>query len=119
MWKACSKCGKIHPFNQECKAVKRVYATTEERKLRAKNKWHEKSEEIRESANYLCEVCKDQGVITYNDLEVHHIIPLRVAPELLLENTNLICLCSFHHKKAEAGELSVEYLQKLVEEREK
>ena len=118
MFKACSRCGKIHPYNQKCN-VGKVYVTTDERKLRSKNKWHEKSEEIRESANYLCEVCRDQGKITYDNLEVHHIIPLKIAPELLLDNLNLVCLCSYHHKLAEAGEIKASYLQELAKKREK
>ena len=118
MMKACSRCGKIHPYNVKCN-VGKLYLGGEERKLRAKACWHRKSEEIRENAQYLCEVCRDQGIYTYDNLEVHHIEPLRIAPDLLLDNSNLICLCSFHHKMADRGELSKEYLQKLVKQREK
>ena len=118
MMKACSRCGKIHPYNVKCN-IGRLYLGGEERKLRAKACWHRKSEEIREKANYLCEVCKDQGVYTYDNLEVHHIDSLRSAPEKLLDNSNLICLCVFHHKMADKGEISKEYLRNLAELREK
>ena len=118
MLKACSRCGKIHPYNEQCN-VGKVYRGGEERKLRAKAAWHNKSLQIRERAQYLCEVCRDQGIITYKNLEVHHIIPVRVAPDLLLDALNLICLCDMHHKMAEKGELSIEYLQKLAEKRER
>ena len=117
MLKACSRCGKIHPYNQQCN-VGKIYRGGEERNLRAKSAWHKKSEEIRERAQYLCEVCRDQNIITYDDLEVHHIIPLRIAPELLLDNLNLVCLCTMHHHEADDGKLSIDYLQKLARERE-
>ena len=118
MLKACSRCGKIHPYNQQCyKNV--VYKGGEERELRAKSVWHKKSREIRENAQYLCEVCRDQGKINYDQLEVHHIIPLKIAPELLLDNNNLVCLCSMHHHQADNGEISIDYLHKLAAIRER
>ena len=118
MLKACSRCGKIHPYNQQCN-VGRIYKGSEERNLRAKSVWHKKSEEIRERAQYLCEVCRDKGIITYDNLEVHHIIPLKIAPELLLDNLNLICLCAMHHHEADEGKIDVTYLQKLAKKRER
>ena len=118
MLKACSRCGKIHPYGEKCyKNI--IYRGGEERELRAKSAWHKKSIEIRENANYLCEICKDHNEIAYKDLEVHHIIPLRIAPELLLDNNNLVCLCTKHHREADSGKYSVEYLQKLAMERER
>ena len=118
MLKACSICGKIHPAGYTHRKY-RKYETAEERKLRSSNKWKIKSLEIRENADYLCEVCRDLGVITYDDLEVHHIEKIRDNKDLLLENNNLICLCVTHHKQADRGELSKEYLQKLAEDRER
>ena len=79
VFKACSRCGKIHDSRFKCNAGK-IYQSTNERALRNKNAWHTKSLQIREQAQYLCEVCRDQGKITYDNLEVHHIIPLREPP---------------------------------------
>lgn len=119
MWKSCS-CGKMHPATYVCNAnrLKREYADTEERKLRSTNKWTEKSKEIREKANHLCEVCRDKGVYTYNNLEVHHIIKLSNDRGGLLDNDNLVCLCVEHHKEADKGTLSVDYLRDLAQQRE-
>lgn len=117
MYKACSKCGKIHPADYKC-SVGRVYRGGNERALRKTYSWRKKSEEIRDKASGLCEVCRDQGRYTYNDLEVHHIYKLREYPERLLDDFNLICLCVEHHKQADAGELSQDYLTHLAEERE-
>ena len=117
IWKACSRCGKLHPIGHTCN-VGKVFKGGEERKLRATNRWHEKSREIRERANNLCEVCRDENVYTYDNLEVHHIEKLRDRDDLLLDNYNLICLCQFHHHLAERGDIDKEYLLRLARERE-
>ena len=118
MYKACSKCGKIHDTNYKCKAG-RVYAkNTNTDKLRQKNKWKVKSKEIRERANYLCEVCRDRGIYTYDNLDVHHINKLADDPKGLLDNLNLITLCREHHKQADEGKIDKEYLLELAKKRE-
>ena len=117
MYKACSKCGKIHDSRQQCKSF-RVYQTTNERALRSTSRWKEKSLEIRERANWLCEVCRDQGVYTYDGLEVHHIEKIKDRKDGLLDDSNLICLCVEHHKLADAGKIDKEYLRKLAEVRD-
>jgi hypothetical protein len=117
MYKACSKCGKIHPANYKCN-VGRTYTGGQERKLRKTYAWQMKSVQVRERAAHLCEVCRDNGRYTYNGLEVHHIIKLKDAPDRLLDDSNLICLCVEHHKQADAGMLSQDYLFHLVEVRE-
>lgn len=86
--------------------------------MRRTNTWKQKSLIIRERANYLCEVCKDIGVYTYDNLEVHHIEKLKDRPDLLAEDDNLICLCVTHHKQADEGILTKKYLKKLVSKRE-
>ena len=90
----------------------------EEKRLRSKNKWTQKSIEIRERANYLCEVCRDQGVWTYENVEVHHIRKIKDNPEMYLENENLICLCQLHHKAADNNKIDVNYLISLAIKRE-
>ena len=117
MYKACSRCGKIHDSRFKCN-VGKVFQGGEERELRAKYAWAKKSEEIRERANHLCEVCRDKGRYTYDRLEVHHIEKLRERKDLLLDNYNLVCLCQEHHKQADRGEIDKEYLSRLAMVRE-
>lgn len=117
MFKSCSKCGKIHSGNYKC-SKGTVYAGGEERKLRAKYAWAKKSKEIRERASNLCEVCRDKGIYTYNNLEVHHIEKLKENPQGLLDDNNLVCLCVMHHKQADSGQISKEYLKALVSKRD-
>ena len=120
MYKACGRCGRIHDAKYQC--PKKIdfsrYGDLEERKLRNTKAWADKSQEIRSRAQYLCEVCRDKGIYTYDRLEVHHITKLRQDKDGLLDNANLVCLCSLHHKQADRGELDEEYLRALAARRE-
>ena len=117
MFKSCSKCGKIHNSTYKCNKGK-IYRGGIERDLRNTNDWHKKADEIKRDSNYLCSICKNIGIYNYNNLEVHHIIKVTDAPERLLDNFNLICLCVEHHKQADKGEITKDYLIKLVNDRE-
>ena len=121
MYKACSRCGKIHSTLYKCNVNKPKVDYSKYKqdidKLRNTAKWAKKSQAIREQAQYLCEVCRDKGIYNYNDLEVHHITKLREDTAGLLEDTNLICLCIEHHKQADRGQISKEYLQRLARKR--
>ena len=117
-FKACSKCGKIHPYNYNCSVgVDSNRSKVAEDRLRSRYAWTKKSKQIREDAGNLCEVCRDQGRATYDGLEVHHIEKLRENVDGLLDDNNLICLCVRHHKEADNGELEKDYLKKLVKKR--
>ena len=116
MTKACGRCGRIHPYSFICTKGK-TYNGGEERKLRARNKWHEKSQQIREDAGRLCELHRSRGEYRYADLEVHHIEKLKDHPELLLEDSNLICLCQECHKEADAGRIPKQILWDIAADR--
>lgn len=116
--KSCSRCGKIHARSYKCN-VGRVYKKTEDDKLRSTWAWTKKAKQIKEDANGLCEVCRAQGVYTYDGLEVHHITKIREDTKGLLEDDNLICLCVRHHKEADEGEIDAEYLRELARKRGK
>ena len=117
MWKSCPKCGKIHKSGFEC-PVGRIRTTTNESKLRNTYAWHTKAEQIKKDSKYLCPICKEEGVYTYEGLETHHITKLKDAPDKLLDNYNLIPLCVKHHKMADDGEISPEHLRELARQRE-
>lgn len=102
----------IHDKYQKC--YKGQKHAGDERQLRDLNAWDLKSKQVRDEAHYLCEVCREAGVINYKDLEVHHIEKLRDKPDLLLEDTNLVCLCREHHKQADKGEITKEHLKELA-----
>ena len=117
MLRSCSRCGRIHDINFKCN--KGGLPRTTEQALRKLNKWTKKSQEIRERSLYLCSVCKDRGTANADDdIEVHHIKKLRDYPDGLLEDENLICLCVYHHKQADKGELDIDYLKRLAKLRD-
>lgn len=118
MYKTCTRCGRIHDAGYKCTA-NRFYKQTDEVKLRNTYKWKQKSKEIRYESNFLCEVCKNQDhYFNYKDLEVHHIEKLKNRPTGLLDDENLICLCKYHHKLADAGKIDAEYLKELARRRD-
>lgn len=123
MKKSCKYCGFIHKVGFDCsKKPKRNYKIKEQEKdkFRSSYIWQKKREEIKKRDLYLCRICRDEitnGEIKYNyeDLSVHHIVPLEVDYSLRLENDNLITLCEIHHKEAEKGTIKAEYLKRLIE----
>ena len=118
MYKACSRCGKVHDTKFRCNAGTRYKKETEQSKLRNKNKWHKKSLEVREKSRWLCALCFEEGIYTFDNLEVHHIVSLKEDKTKLLDDYNLICLCSMHHKMADEGKISSEHLLELAKKRE-
>ena len=115
MLKSCKYCGRIHDSKYDCgKKPQRKKQGNEKDKFRWSRQWSEKREQIKERDNYLCQVCKVEGRYNYIDLEVHHITPLEEDYERRLDDDNLITLCVTHHKAADKGEISKEYLYKLI-----
>lgn len=120
MKKSCSKCGKIHDTNYICRAGLNTTANKydyKEAKLRNTHSWHKKSAHIRADSQYLCAVCLDKGIYNYNNLEVHHITKLKENADGLLDDYNLVCLCSKCHKLADSGMIDKDYLISLAQKR--
>lgn len=120
MLKTCSVCGKIHDFNKICRR-KSGKKKTEANKFRKTNKWTEKSKSIRVRDKYLCKVCisgkyNTSYRYTYNELEVHHIVPIEEDYSKRLDSNNLITLCRMHHEMAEKGQIPIEELIEMIGE---
>lgn len=119
MLTSCRYCGRIHDSQYDCgKKPRRRYERKESESGRYTYKWQLKSREIKERSHYLCAYCRAHNELTYRELEVHHIIKLNERPDLLLEDSNLICLCVKHHKQADRGELQPKDLYPLVKLRD-
>ena len=122
MFKACSRCGKIHPYNVKCTAgIDWNKYKSDTDKLHNTTAWHNKAFEIKQRSMFLCAVCMDEwkqnheaSKLSSDNLEVHHITKLRDDPELLLDDLNLICLCRTHHRKADNNQLDPDYLRRLA-----
>lgn len=113
---SCSRCGKIHPRGYICN-VGRNYERTDEDRLRDQRRWKAKANQIKRDDLNLCAVCRDKDIYTYDTLEVHHIIKIRIAPEKWLDDDNLITLCRYHHRQADDGEIEADYLRELTKKR--
>lgn len=116
MLKSCKYCGRIHDPKFDCgRKPKRKKEPTQINKFRWSRKWREKRNSIVERDLYLCQVCKANNIYTYDSLEVHHIVSLEADYDLRLYDDNLITLCVEHHKQADRGEISRDYLYKLLQ----
>ncbi len=105
MLKTCSICDKTHDFNKICKRVSAKKSTIES-KFRKSYQWTIKSKQIRLRDKYLCQMCIRNKyafncLYNYNELEVHHIVPINEDYNLRLDDMNLITLCRYHHEMAE------------------
>lgn len=126
MLKSCKYCGKIHDSRFDCgKKPQRIYIkrdySTESRQFRRKESWKQMSLRIRDRDNHLCQVClrglyklPGASVLNYENISVHHIEPIKDAPEKKLDPYNLISLCSMHHEMADSGEIPAELLKNMA-----
>ena len=125
MKKSCKYCGFIHEVGFNCsKKPKKDYKTknTEKDRFRSSFIWQRKRDEIKERDLYLCQVCKAEKIdgknrYNYEDLSVHHIVPLQEDYNRRLDNDNLITLCDRHHKEADKGIIKPDYLRSLIKAR--
>ena len=99
------------------------YKTSEADKFRWTRSWQKKRDDIRRRDKHLCQICirKLYNTINkynYNNLEVHHIVPIKESYDLRLEDTNLITLCEYHHELAEQGTIPRDELLSIVKAQE-
>ena len=115
---SCSRCGKLHPRGYKCNKGRAQRVDQEAYKLRSSWAWQKKSKEIKDKSKWLCAVCKDNGKLVYDGLEVHHIVKVTDDKSKAFDGYNLICLCVEHHKLADAGKIKASYLLELAKRRE-
>jgi 5-methylcytosine-specific restriction enzyme A len=125
MLKSCKYCGGIHERSYVCpsKLVNRKQRDTAADRFRNTNAWKIKRKHIKERDKHLCQVCIRQlhntiNQYTFDDVQVHHIVPIIEDYNKRLDSGNLISLCRMHHEEAEAREISKELLFKIAEEQE-
>lgn len=124
MLKSCSYCGRIHKRGEVCPSKpKRKKEPNRINKFRWSRKWANKRKQINKRDNHLCQICIRKLYNTtqqynFTNIEVHHIVPIHEDWDKRLDDDNLICLCAYHHKMAEVGEIPREILFKITEEQE-
>jgi 5-methylcytosine-specific restriction endonuclease McrA len=102
---------------------KRIKQGNDKDRFRWTQAWQRKREEIKERDNYLCQVCIRKlydtiNQFNYNDLEVHHAIPLEEKFDKRLDNDNLLTICEKHHEMAEHGDISRDIVINIIKEQE-
>ena len=124
MKKSCVYCGKIHEKNFECgKKPIKVKKKYEKDKFRSSYAWQQKTLEIRERDNYICQICirtlyNTRKRLNSKSLSIHHAIPLKDDYEKRLDNDNLLTVCDMHHEMAESGEIPYKEIKRIIDEQE-
>ncbi|WP_454054122.1 HNH endonuclease [Clostridium sp. Marseille-Q7071] len=122
MLKGCSYCGGIYDSQYICpKKPKREYKITDIDRFRWAKAWQRK--QINERDGYMCQVCIRNIYLTqlqcnYKDIGVHHIVSIAEEWGLRLEDSNLICLCDYHHRMTERKEIPGEELINIANQQE-
>jgi 5-methylcytosine-specific restriction enzyme A len=121
--KSCKYCGSIHDRTYQCpsKPKRTKPQPTHIDKFRWSRQWANKRKQINERDRYLCQLClrklhHTETQYNFTNIEVHHIIPLVEDFNKRLDDDNLVCLCAYHHKGAESGEISRDELFGIVSE---
>lgn len=110
----------VHPISTKpCKSSRITKRKTIANEIRKTHKWRIKSGQVRERDRYLCLVCLVNEYDTvqqynYQNLSVHHIIPLAEDPSKSLDDDNLITVCTYHHRLAESGKIPRQKLKRLA-----
>ena len=121
MMTTCTNCGGLHLLDANtCRSSSRMpKRASVANRLRKTYKWRMKSEQIRQRDKYLCQVCLTAQFntvqqYTYDNVSVHHIIPIAEGPSRGFDDDNLITVCDYHHRLAESGQIPRKVLIRLV-----
>jgi 5-methylcytosine-specific restriction protein A len=124
MLKSCKYCGRIHDSKFDCgKRPQSKKGRTDKDKFRSTAVWQQKVEEIKQRDLYLCQVCVRNLYDTYyqynyEDISVHHAIPLEVDFDRRLDNTILLTMCGRHHEMAEQKKIPLKIILEIIREQE-
>lgn len=118
----CSRCG-IVKRGHICdkKPYRKKERDSQADKFRNTKLWQKKRDEIKTRDKWLCQICirnryNTLNILNYKTVQVHHITSIQEDYNRRLDNDNLLCLCSFHHRMAEQGEIPKQELYDIVAE---
>lgn len=92
-------------------------------RFRSSRRWREKREKIRERDKNLCQICirnlyGADRQYNYENLSVHHALPIEADYDKRLDDDNLLTVCGIHHEMAEAGQIPYEEIKRIIDEQE-
>jgi 5-methylcytosine-specific restriction endonuclease McrA len=124
MLKSCQYCGRIHDSKFDCgKKPKCFKKYNDKEKFRKTKVWQKKAESIRQRDKNLCQICirnlySTVNQYTYNDLSVHHAVPLEADYDKRLDDDNLITTCERHHEMMESGKIPLSEVLVIIREQQ-
>ena len=124
MFKSCKYGGRIHPEGFRCPSKPNAAKkNTKAVQFRNSTRWQDKREQIKKRDKYCCQIRVRElyGTTykcTYEDLQVHHAVPILVNEELKLDSGNLITLCPMHHSMCDKGQIPCAEVKKIINEQE-
>ena len=65
--------------------------------FRSSYAWQAAAKAAKYRQHFECQSCKQRGLYVPAE-EVHHVVPIEVAPERALDPSNLMCLCRSCHR---------------------
>ena len=86
-------------------------------RFRSSRRWREKREQIRHRDKNLCQICI-RSQYNYENLSVHHAIPIETDYDKRLDDDNLLTVCGMHHEMCESGEIPYEEVKRIIDEQE-
>ena len=125
MLHSCKYCGRVHEEDYICKkkpvTKKKIDKAV---KFRNTSDWKNMREKIKRRDNYFCQICirnlyGTRRQYNFENLQVHHAVPINKGKELSLDSSNLLTLCPMHHKKCDNGKIPYEKVKEIIDEQEK
>lgn len=115
MMQSCKWCGKMHPLGFACPSKPQAHRkNTRAQMFRNTGEWKRTRTSVNQRDLHLCRLCLRDGVLEWEGLSTHHIIPLEESMDFATDEDWCITLCDPHHKAADAGEYNREDLHQLA-----
>ena len=121
---SCKYCGRIHEEDYVCKkkpvAKKKIDDAV---RLRNTSDWKNMREKIKRRDNYFCQICirnlyDTRRLYNFENLQVHHAVPINTDKSLGLASSNLLTLCPMHHHMCDSGKIPFHEVKRIIEEQE-
>lgn len=128
MWKmlhSCKYCGRRHKEGYVCKR-KPIEKKKIDDAVRRRNTadWKYIRKKIKRRDNYFYQNCirnlyEARKQCNFENLQVHHTVPINTDKSLSFASSNLLTLCPMHHHMCDNGEIYLEEVKGTIEEQEK
>ena len=125
MLHSCKYCGRVHEEDYICKKKPVIKKKIDEAvRFRNTSDWKSMREKIKTRDNYFCQICirnlyGTRRQYNFENLQVHHAVPINKNKGMSLDSSNLLTLCPIHHQMCDNGKIPYEKVKEIIEEQEK